>query len=117
MRPLDVESDLRDSVAPAADAPPPDADADSGRPRRRTIGLAVALALVCLTAAALTAFVSVKGGFRGALTALLPPPDLRQVFGKDRLRIMIMGLDDNWTDSDEVYTSNSRTDTNIAVAI
>jgi LCP family protein required for cell wall assembly len=31
--------------------------------------------------------------------------------GKDRLIILCMGIDDNWTDKDEVYTAGSRTDT------
>ena len=31
--------------------------------------------------------------------------------GKDRIVIACMGIDDNWTNSDEVYTAGSRTDT------
>src|SRR5665213_1828470 len=31
--------------------------------------------------------------------------------GKDRLVILCMGLDDNWTNGDQVYTAESRTDT------
>ena len=31
--------------------------------------------------------------------------------GKNRLVILCMGIDDNWTDKDEVYTTGSRTDT------
>ncbi len=31
--------------------------------------------------------------------------------GQDKLTIVCMGIDDNWTDSDVVYTANARTDT------
>ena len=31
--------------------------------------------------------------------------------GKDKLTIVCMGIDDNWTNSDVVYTANARTDT------
>ena len=31
--------------------------------------------------------------------------------GQDKLIILCMGIDDNWTDKDEVYTTGSRTDT------
>ena len=31
--------------------------------------------------------------------------------GRDRLVILCMGIDDNWTDRDEVYTAGARTDT------
>ena len=31
--------------------------------------------------------------------------------GQDRITILCMGIDDNWTDKDEVYTKDARTDT------
>ena len=31
--------------------------------------------------------------------------------GQDKINILCMGIDDNWTDSDQVYTHNARTDT------
>lgn len=31
--------------------------------------------------------------------------------GQDKINILCMGIDDNWTNSDEVYTHNARTDT------
>ena len=38
--------------------------------------------------------------------------DPRQGFpGQDKINILCMGIDDNWTDSDVVYTHNARTDT------
>ena len=86
------------------------------RPRKRTIGLAVALALLCIIATSVTAYVAVKGGFRQAIAPLFKM-DLPAKFGKDKLRILVMGVDDSWTTNDEVYTSQSRSDTNIAVSI
>ena len=38
--------------------------------------------------------------------------DPREGFpGRDKINILCMGIDDNWTDSDQVYTRNARTDT------
>jgi polyisoprenyl-teichoic acid--peptidoglycan teichoic acid transferase len=93
-------------------------DTDSPPPRKRTIGLATVLAVFCIAAAALAAYVSVKGGIGQAIGTLpFMQPDLRSVFGKDKLRVLVLGIDDNWTDSDELYTAQTRSDTNIAVAV
>lgn len=86
-------------------------------PRKKTVALAVTLAILCIAATALVAFVMVKGGIPQAWNALVPPPDLRQVFGKEKLRVLVLGIDDNWTESDQLYTANTRTDTNIAVEV
>ncbi len=98
-----------ESSAPASPAIAP--------PRKRTVALAVVLAAVCVFATAVAGYIAVKGGLRPAITAFFPPPDLAQSFGKDKLRVLVLGIDDNWSDNDEVYTSNSRSDTNIAVEI
>lgn len=98
----------------ATDATP--AAPELPRPRKRTIGLAVALAILCIVATSFTAYVAVKGGFRQAIAPLFKM-DLPAKFGKDKLRILVMGVDDSWTTKDEVYTSQSRSDTNIAVSI
>jgi LCP family protein required for cell wall assembly len=87
------------------------------KPHKRTIGLAVFLAVVCVVATAATAFIVVKGGIRGAIGYFLPEPNLQQIFGKEKLRVLVLGIDDNWTESDELYTSGTRTDTNIAVEV
>lgn len=65
------------------------------------------------------AYVQFKGGFRNALADLpfLGQPDLTQVFGKQQLRVLVMGVDENWTDQDEMYTSSTRSDTMLAVSI
>ena len=51
-------------------------------------------------------FVNTLGGAREAMFA---PKD--GFPGQDKLTIVCMGIDDNWTNSDEVYTANARTDT------
>lgn len=88
------------------------------RPRKRTIGLAVALALLCIVGTAVSAYITVKGGIRQALDSLpFMRPDLPAVFGKNTLRVVVLGIDDNWTETDQLYTANTRSDTNIAVAV
>lgn len=64
-------------------------------------------------------YVQMKGGFRNALADIpfFGSPDLKQVFGKDKLRILVMGIDESWTDKDMMYTSQSRSDTMMAVSI
>ena len=95
----------------------PDVPIATARPRKRTVGLAIALAVLCIVATAATTYITVKGGLAHVVSIFLPPPDLAQAFGKDKLRILVLGRDDNWTDNDESYTANSRSDTNIAVNI
>lgn len=88
------------------------------KPRKRTIGLAIALAVLCVVATATSAYISVKGGLRQAIQGLpFMRPDLPTVFGRDKLRVLVLGIDDNWTESDELYTASTRSDTNIAVEI
>jgi LCP family protein required for cell wall assembly len=75
------------------------------------------LAVVALVALALFGYVKYKGGFGNAIAPFLPSPNLVQVFGKQNLRILVMGLDENWTESDESYTAGARTDTLIGLNI
>jgi polyisoprenyl-teichoic acid--peptidoglycan teichoic acid transferase len=91
-----------------AQPPPP--------PRLRRRYIAIILG-VLLLAAGLLGYVKYKGGVSGALAPFMPAPDLVQIFGKPNLRVLVMGLDENWTDSDESYTSTSRTDTLIAANV
>ena len=109
-----LDQPIRDSEHTQTTEAP--SDAPLARPRRRTIWLAVSLAVLCIVATALTAYVTVKGGLRQGFPSLFQV-DLAQTFGKDKLRVLVLGLDDSWTDNDEVYTSSSRSDTNIAVEI
>jgi LCP family protein required for cell wall assembly len=75
------------------------------------------LGLVVLIGAGLAGIVQTRGGWGRLLEGTPLAPNLTEVFGKEKLRILVMGVDDSWTDSDEVYTSASRSDTNIAVNI
>jgi LCP family protein required for cell wall assembly len=102
--------------APASEPEQASDAATLPKPRKRTIGLAVFLAILCITATAFATYVTVKHGFRNAFPSIFKP-DLPTAFGKDKLRILVLGIDDSWTDKDEVYTSQSRSDTNIAVSI
>lgn len=60
-----------------------------------------------------------EGGVQSAQGLLGSMNDLGQIVGdpragfagKDRVSVLCMGLDDNWTDKDMSYTVNSRTDT------
>jgi len=113
--PTDHQITQSEPIPKTVDAPAPAASAFA-RPRKRTIGLAVFLAILCIVTTGLAAYVAVKGGLRQALAPLLRV-DLAQTFGKDKLRVLVLGIDDNWTTNDEVYTSQSRSDTNIAVSI
>lgn len=97
-----------------------DDDGASGPPppgRKRTVVLSILLVLVVLIGAGLAGIVQTRGGWGRLLEGTPLAPNLTDVFGKQKLRILVMGVDDSWTDSDEVYTSESRSDTNIAVNI
>lgn len=51
----------------------------------------------------------VRDAFNGVREAAFEP---KEGFpGQDKLTIVCMGIDDNWTNSDVVYTANARTDT------
>ncbi|HXM19236.1 MAG TPA: LCP family protein [Candidatus Tumulicola sp.] len=99
----------RRSVAPA---PAP-------APKRSHFGLlATILIVLFVVGASATAYVYYKGGVRNALASLdILSPDLTQVFGRQKLRVLVMGLDENWTTSDEMYTSATRSDTMLATNI
>ncbi len=89
-------------------APPPK------RFRRRYLVIAFCILLVLIGA---FGYVKYKGGIGSALAPFLPSPNLVDVFGNPNLRVLVMGLDENWTESDESYTAGARTDTLIGVNI
>ncbi|MBC5825869.1 MAG: LCP family protein [Candidatus Eremiobacteraeota bacterium] len=93
--------------------PSPPARKRSGAPL-----LLIALALV-LAAAAGAALLGTNGGWRNVLAdiPLVVGRNLPQAFGKDKLLVLVMGIDDNWNDLDESYTAGARTDTLLAVSI
>jgi LCP family protein required for cell wall assembly len=105
-------------------APVPDASSDQvaatvpveppKRFRRRSIPIALgAIAVIALA----IGYVVFKGGVGKALAPFMPSPNLVDVFGKPNVRVLVMGLDENWTDSDVAYTADSRTDTLIGVNV
>ncbi len=75
------------------------------------------LCALLLAAGGAWGYVRLHGGMSGALAPFLPAPDLVRVFGKRQLRVLVMGLDENWTQNDEAYTTDARTDTLIGVNI
>jgi LCP family protein required for cell wall assembly len=85
--------------------------------RKRTVVLSIVLVALVLIGAGIAGYVQSRGGLQNALQGTILAPDLTQVFGKQKLRVLVMGVDDSWTNNDEVYTSLSRSDTNIAVNI
>ena len=84
--------------------------------KRRNVALAVALGALALLVCAL-GYIKYQGGFGSALAPFLPSPNLAQVFGKPNLRILVMGLDENWTEKDIEYTAGARTDTLLGVNV
>ena len=101
--------------------PVPDAHAELGDgtppapPKRRFQRRYLVIGLIVVALLAGFGYVTHKGGVGNALAPFMPTPDLEQVFGKPNLRVLVMGLDENWTEQDEAYTSVSRTDTLMAV--
>ncbi len=84
------------------------------RGRKRIAVAAIAAILVVLLGVGFFGFMRDHG--RQAFPGLFEP-DLTQVFGKQKLRVLVLGEDDNWTENDELYTALTRSDTNIAVSI
>jgi len=80
------------------------------------VAMLAAVAIVAAIVVCLKAVKSEKGGFDAWIDAA---KNLGQIAsnpkagfpGKDRVNILCMGIDDNWTNSDIVYTAGSRTDT------
>jgi LCP family protein required for cell wall assembly len=103
---------LAPQLVPAA--PPPDAG-----PKPFRVFAWTAVAVVALVAIiSFGAYVHYKHGLRNALAGLdLAQPDLVEIFGKPKLHVLVMGLDENWTEKDEMYTSTARSDTMFGVTI
>jgi polyisoprenyl-teichoic acid--peptidoglycan teichoic acid transferase len=85
------------------------------RPSRNFL---VALSLILIVTAGALGYIHRHGGLRNSLAALdLASPDLTDVFGKQKLRVLVLGVDDNWTADDVMYTTASRSDTMMAIEI
>jgi LCP family protein required for cell wall assembly len=109
---LDAVADSADDAGTSDVAATPPPGPPSGR--KRTIAIAIVACLVVLVGAGFFGFVRDRG--REAFPGLFEP-DLTQVFGKQKIRVLVLGEDDNWTGNDELYTALTRSDTNIAVSI
>ncbi len=99
--------------------PIPNTDVPVAPPRPRRVFLLTALlALVIVAGVSLGVYIHHKHGLMNALAPFdLASPDLTEIFGKQKLRVLVLGLDENWTEKDEAYTSTSRSDTMLAVNI
>lgn len=88
-------------------------------PRPGKVFLMTAIALVLIVAGiSFGVYVHKKHGLQNALAELnLASPDLTEIFGKQKLRVLVLGLDENWTLKDEMYTTASRSDTMLAVNV
>jgi LCP family protein required for cell wall assembly len=107
---LDYSENVAESAQVGSAQPPPP-------PKRRFSKRVIAIALGIALVLGFFGYVKHEGGFGGALAPFLPSPDLVQVFGKPSLRVLVMGLDENWTEKDEQYTAGARTDTLLGVNI
>jgi len=119
---LNPADSIEANVADPPDSPleqgvAPDQDRPEMPGRKRTVVLSVLLVLLVLIGASFAGIVQTKGGWDRLLQGTPLAPNLTEVFGKQKLRVLVMGVDDSWTDNDEVYTSQSRSDTNVAVNI
>lgn len=113
MADLDYSANVPD---PPETAPGGGGPANMPPPRGGRVLIAILVCVLVLIACAV-GYVKYKGWFSNALAPFVPAPDLTQVFGRPNLRVVVMGLDENWTDSDVAYTAGARTDTLIAVNV
>ena len=92
---------------------------DEGAPRRRRgLGRAILLALGILVAIAVAVLAGVslvqhRSPFSVLAGTIVPPPE--QLFGKDHLLVLVVGLDYDYNNLDEAYSSQSRSDVIMAV--
>lgn len=110
----------RPDIASLQASPSPAVTADAPlRPRRSPAALVALLAALFVVGTLAGVWVQTHGGLVHVVETIpgLPTYDLREVFGKQNLRIAVMGLDENWTTSDVYYTTGARTDTLLAVNI
>jgi len=98
---------------PGSVTPPP------ATPKPARVFLWTALAVIAVVAAvSFGSWVHYKHGLRNALAGMdLAQPDLVEIFGKPKLRVLVLGLDENWTGKDEMYTNAARSDTMLAVNV
>jgi polyisoprenyl-teichoic acid--peptidoglycan teichoic acid transferase len=84
----------------------------------RVFGWTVFAAALLICVITLGLYVHHKHGLRNMLAEMnLASPDLTEIFGKQKLRVLVMGLDENWDEKDQMYTSGTRSDTMLGVNI
>ncbi|TAM77254.1 LytR family transcriptional regulator [bacterium] len=83
----------------------------------RTWSLKRLLPALVIAVAALLGFLAVDHrAITDAVTRVfVPSPE--SLFGRSRIYLLVLGTDDNWTDSDQLYTKSNRSDTIMAVAL
>ncbi|MBV8171102.1 MAG: LCP family protein [Candidatus Eremiobacteraeota bacterium] len=97
--------------------PLPHEPAPGPNPLKVFVASAVAIALIA-GAVSFGAYLKHKHGLQNALASLnLAQPDLTEIFGKQKLRVLVLGVDENYTQNDIMYTANSRSDTMLAVNV
>ncbi|TAM59150.1 LytR family transcriptional regulator [bacterium] len=86
------------------------------RPVRSSIIKRLLPALVIALAALLGFVVVGHRAITDAVTRVfVPSPE--SLFGKSRIYVLVLGTDDNWTTTDQLYTKNNRSDTIMALAL
>jgi LCP family protein required for cell wall assembly len=84
----------------------------------RTFGWTILAAALLIAAISLGSYIHYKHGLRNMLAEFnLASPDLTEIFGRQKLRVLVMGLDENWDEKDQMYTSFARSDTMLGVNI
>ncbi len=107
-------------VDPSSEQPPSGVAGIPPRPPRpgRVFLYSLLALIVVVGAVSFGVYVKHKHGLQNALAELnLAQPDLTEIFGKQKLRVLVMGVDENWTENDQMYTNASRSDTMLAVNV
>ncbi|MCA1595103.1 MAG: LCP family protein [Chloroflexi bacterium] len=77
-----------------------------------------AVVLFCFLFGTVAGIATIYSAHRNPKSPISPILNPRGQFpGKDRINILVMGIDDNWTNKDMVYTKGARTDTLFVVSL
>jgi len=88
----------------------------SAHPVRNFVALALALVVgILLGTIAVKAFVEHRSPVNVVVEQFVPPP--QQYFHKDKIAILLLGIDYDYDKNDNEYSANARTDTIKAVAV
>ena len=103
---------------PPSYAPPPQRRRGGPNWKRVTpVAILVVLFLFSVTAGfvAVRARIHKRSFQREIVSLFIPPPE--QVFGKDRIQVLVLGIDYNYTDKDIEFSKDARSDTIWSVAL